>query len=201
MNPADSPRRATASRLSVLSKRGGTVMKSAFAIALVLAMALATPAGAKENYHEKQINAETKEKFVDVMQSTQREMSPGGKYEFVQPKERVQIDQSFGEMTKLFDEYGTVSAMTQDAKVKLFNDQEIVNSILTKRDRDRVICTNQAPIGSHIPITQCHTYAQEVEAREGTKKQLDEWKRAPCVATWNGKGPPPPQCHTGGGGN
>lgn len=175
-------------------------MKSAFAIAIVLATLL-QPAVAKENYHEKKINAQTKETFADVMQTTQREMAPGGKYEFVQAKERVQIDRSLADMTKLFDEYGTVAAMTQDAKVQLYNDQEVVNSILTKRDRDRVICTNQAPIGSHIPVTQCHTYAQEVEARDGTKKQLEDWKRAPCVATWNGKGPPPPQCHTGGGGN
>jgi hypothetical protein len=178
----------------------GTVMKTAFAIAVVLAMVLAQPAFAKENYHEKQVNAETKDKFIDVVQSTQREMGPGGKYEFVQPKERVQIEKSFEEMTKLFDQYGTVSAMTQDAKVQLFNDQETVNSILTKRDRDRVICTNKAPLGSHIPVTTCHTYAQEVEAREGTKKQLDEWKRAPCVATPSGNGgKPPPQCYMGAG--
>lgn len=174
-------------------------MKSAFAVAVVFAMALIQPAVAKENYHEKQVNAETKDKFVDVVQSTQREMGPGGKYEFVQPKERVQIDKSFDEMTKLFDEYGTVAAMTQDAKVRLFNNQEIVNSILTKRDRDRVICTNQAPIGSHIPVTTCHTYAQEVEAHEGTKKQLDEWKRAPCIGTPSKSGAPPPQCYMGPG--
>ena len=67
-------------------------MKSAFAVAVVFAMALVQPVVAKENYHEKQVNAETKEKFVDVVQSTQREMGPGGKYEFVQPKERVQIE-------------------------------------------------------------------------------------------------------------
>jgi hypothetical protein len=174
-------------------------MKTAFAIAIVLAMAEVQPACAKENYHEKQVNAETKDKFVEVTQNVRREMDPGGKYEFVQPKERVQIDRSFEEMTKLFDEYGSVPAMTQDAKVKLFNDQETVNSILTKRDRDRVICTNQAPIGSHIPVTTCHTYAQEVEAREGTKTQLDEWKRAPCVATPSGNGAPPPQCYMGPG--
>ncbi len=102
-------------------------------------------------------------------------------------------------MTKLFDEYGSVPAMTQDAKVRLFNNQEIVNSILTKRDRDRVICTNQAPIGSHIPVTSCHTYAQEVEAHEGTKKQFDEWKRVPCIGTPSKSGAPPPQCYMGPG--
>jgi hypothetical protein len=174
-------------------------MKTAHAIAAALALILLQPAIAKENYHEKQVNAETKDKFADVVQSVQREMAHGGKYEFVPPKERAQIDTSFADMTKLFDEYGSVSAMTQDAKVRLFNDQEVVNSILTKRDRDRVICTNQAPIGSHIPVTSCHTYAQEVEARDGTKRQLDEWKRAPCIGTPSKSGALPPQCYMGPG--
>ena len=110
-------------------------------------------------------------------------MDTGGKYEFVPPDERTKIDKSFGEMTALFDQYGSVSAMNQDAKVKLFNDQEVVNSILTKRDRDRVICTNQAPVGSHIRQTSCHTYAQEVQAHQETQKQMTDWKVMGCAGS------------------
>ena len=173
-------------------------MKKAFTLALVLSLPLFHSAFAKENYHEKALNADTKESFAVVSENIRGEMQKGGRYEFVQPKERGQIDQSLTEMTALFEKYGSISAMTQDTKVKLFNDQETVNSILTKRDRDRVICTNKAPIGSHIPVTTCHTYAQEVEAHEGTKKQLDEWKRGNCVASPSA-GSPHPQCFMGGG--
>ena len=67
-----------------------------------------------------------------------------------------------------------------ETKAKLFNEQEVVNSILTRRDRDRVICKNEAPIGSHIPVTTCHTYGQEVEAREATHNPLDQWKNDAC---------------------
>ena len=91
-------------------------------------------------------------------------------------------------MTALFDQYCTVSAMNQDAKVQLFNDQEVVNSILTKRDRDRVICTNKAPIGSHIRQTTCHTYAQEVQAHQETQKQMSDWKVMGCAGTSSGRG-------------
>ena len=71
--------------------------------------------------------------------------------------------------------------MKEDQKIALFNAQETVNSILTLRDRDRVICKKEAPLGSHIPLTRCHTYEQEVEAREGTKKIMDDWGRPLCV--------------------
>ena len=163
-------------------------MKATVALAIALSMAVLTPCSAKENYHEKQVNADTKEAFADISQNVRREMDHGGKYEFVPADERAKIDKSFGEMTALFDQYGTVSAMNQDAKVKLFNDQEIVNSILTKRDRDRVICTNQAPIGSHIRQTTCHTYAQEVQAHQETQKQMSDWKVMGCAGTSSGRG-------------
>ena len=174
-------------------------MKTAIAMAIALSVFTLQLAVAKENYHEKTINADTKEAFATVVAGVRGEMVDGGKYEFVQTKERVQIDEKFNDMTTLFDQYGTVSAMTQDAKIRLFNDQEVVNSILTKRDRDRVICTNKAPIGSHIPVTSCHTYAQEVEAREGTKKILSDWSRPQCVSAPSKSGAPPPQCYMGSG--
>lgn len=163
-------------------------MKATVALAIALSMALLAPCSAKENYHEKGVNAETKESFADLSQNVRREMDHGGKYEFVPPDERVKIDKSFGEMTALFDQYGTVSAMNQDAKVKLYNNQEIVNSILTKRDRDRVICESKAPVGSHIRQTSCHTYAQEVQAHQETQKQMSDWKVMGCAGTPSGRG-------------
>jgi len=153
--------------------------KCFFLIALVVAVA-ASAAGAKENYHEKTVNADTKEKFVEIATDVRQEMEGGGRYEYVKADERKTIDHKLTEMEALFNENGSVQNMKQDTKVKLFNDQEVVNSILTRRDRDRVICKNEAPLGSHIPVTSCHTYGQEVEAQEGTHNQLDEWKRGAC---------------------
>jgi hypothetical protein len=101
-------------------------MKTAIAFAIALSVFTLQFAVAKENYHEKTINADTKDAFATVVASVRDEMQDGGKYEFVQKKERAEIDAKFNDMTALFDQYGTVSAMTQDAKVRLFNDQEVV---------------------------------------------------------------------------
>ena len=49
-----------------------------------------------------------------------------------------------------------------------------------------MICKKEAPVGSHIPVTTCHTYAQEFEAREGSKKMMDEWSRDPCRGACGG---------------
>jgi hypothetical protein len=161
--------------------KGANAMKPLSTLMLVLlACLLAFSATAKENYHEKQLNSDTREKFDDVAASVRDEMQTGGRYEYVTPDERRTIDQMLGEIEALFEKNGSVAGMSQDTKVQLFNAQEVVNSILTRRDRDRVICTNTAPLGSHIPVTTCHTYGQEVEAREGSQNQMDEWRRGPC---------------------
>jgi hypothetical protein len=177
-------------------------MKTLIAAAIAASIAVCGVAVAKESYHEKTFNADTAEKFDATAEYVRKEMEKGGRYQYVKPEERKKIDTALGDMSKLFAENGSVAAMNQDTKVKLFNDQEVVNSILQQRDGDRVICTNQAPIGSHIPVTSCHTYAQEVEARQGAQKQMADWKLGACSATGASAkgGSPNQQCMMGGGG-
>ena len=171
--------------------RGSTFLNATLvAIALVLA---ALPAAAKENYHEKTLNADTREKFQAVAESVHNEMQPGGRYEYVKPQERATIERSLAEMDALFAATGGVEHMKQDDKVKLFNEQEVVNSILTRRDRDRVICEDKPKLGSHVRTTNCHTYGQEEEARRGSQDTMGEWTRRGCaVAGCVGSSPPRP---------
>ncbi len=167
-------------------------------VAAVLAVA-ANPAAAKETYHEQTFNADTREKFQAVADDVRKEMEPGGRYEYVKPRERTQIEQSLAEMDALLEANGGVEHMKQDDKVKLFNDQEVVNSILTRRDKDRVICDNAPKLGSHVRSTGCHTYGQAEDARRGSKDQMDEWSRRGCsVAGCVGSSPPRPSMSNGG---
>lgn len=176
---------------------------STFPHATLLAAALALVAAAataKENYHEKTFNADTPEKFHAVAEDVRKEMEPGGRYEYVKAKERVTIEQSLADMEALFTATGGIEHMKQDDKVKLFNDQEVVNSILTRRDKDRVICEDAPKLGSHVRSTNCHTYGQAEDARRGSKDQMDEWTRRGCAtAGCVGSSPPRPTTQSGGG--
>jgi len=40
--------------------------------------------------------------------------------------------------------------MDNGTQIELFNQQELVNSILTRRDRDRVICERGSLTGTHL---------------------------------------------------
>jgi len=149
-------------------------------LSLVATLAVAGPSFANEKYNEPSVKADTKEAFTEIATTVRKEMDGGGRFEYLKPQERTQVDQGLDQMTALFDKYGSVSAMNEQAKIELFNTQEKVNSVLTLRDRDRVICKKEAPVGSHIPIVQCHTYGQAEDAKRGTEKQMADWKRAQC---------------------
>jgi len=149
-------------------------------LSLVATLAVAGPSFANEKYNEPSVKADTKEAFSEIATTVRKEMDGGGRFEYLKPQERTQVDQGLDQMTALFDKYGSVSAMNEQAKIELFNTQEKVNSVLTLRDRDRVICKKEAPVGAHIPIVQCHTYGQAEDAKRGTEKQMADWKRAQC---------------------
>src|SRR4051812_6872543 len=156
--------------------------KLTFALVVALATCCAGLASGKEHYREGSVKADTKDAFEKVAASVREGMESGGRYEYVKPAEQQTIEKKLTEMGTIFDQAGgSVANMKEDQKIALFNAQETVNSILTLRDRDRVICKKEAPVGSHIPVTSCHTYGQEVESREGTKKILGDWGRPLCV--------------------
>ncbi|MGH8158444.1 MAG: hypothetical protein ACREPQ_10005 [Rhodanobacter sp.] len=113
------------------------------------------------------VKAQNKDDFTAVVAAVHQQMQQGGRYEFVDKGEREKVDASFSDMQTLFDKYGTVAQMDESAKVQLFNDQEAVNAILTRRDDKRLVCESVSPIGSHIPRTSCRTYREiELEHRQ-----------------------------------
>lgn len=113
------------------------------------------------------VKAENKGDFATVVMAVHQQMQPGGRYEFIDQKNRQKIDTIFADMQSLFDKRDTIAQMNQDEKVQLFNDQEAANAILTRNDDKRLVCETVAPIGSHIPKTSCRTYRDiEMERRD-----------------------------------
>lgn len=118
------------------------------------------------------VNADTKENFEAVAAAIQKQMTPGGRWQFVSPSERTTIDGNFADMRKLYDQYGAVDKMDSDAKLRLAVDQSSINAILTKKDGDRLICESVVPVGSHLPVKTCRTYAQIQGEQRNSQEQL-----------------------------
>lgn len=131
------------------------------------------------------VKAENKDDFTAVVAAVHQQMQPGGRYEFVDKGEREKVDASFTDMQSLFDKYGTTAQMNQDTKIQLFNDQEAVNAILTRRDDKRLVCESVAPLGSHIPRTTCRPYREiELEQRQ-TQNYVQHMQQVQAVKGGN----------------
>jgi hypothetical protein len=145
--------------------RRAEAMKTLIAAA-TLSIALAGIAGANEPYGEKPLDANTAQTFQSTAAGVRSEMRPGGRYAFVNTTERARVDAALSDIDKVYAERGD-GRMDQDAKVRVFNDQELVNSILERRP-DRTICSNEVATGSLVRVTKCATYAVELGVRDAS---------------------------------
>lgn len=127
----------------------------------------------------KAVNADNKDDFSGVAAAVRQEMAAGGRYEFVDRSERSTIDARLTEMQALLDKYGSVAQMNSDAKIKLMNDQEEVNAILTKRDSNRKVCESRPPTGSLLPQSVCRTYGDIERSRRDSQKFMHDAMAVP----------------------
>lgn len=130
---------------------------------------------------KKAVVADTPEKFDLLVTAIQQEMEPGKRYEFLNSRNRQVVNHSLDQMAAMLNVSGSVDAMSQEDKTRLFSIQEEVNGILTKNADDRVVCTHSPPTGSHIPMTECKT-VRELEQRRKAARikqyEMEDTQRA-----------------------
>jgi len=122
------------------------------------------------------VNADTKENFEAVVAGIHKQMEPGGRWQFVDKGQRSTIDARFSDMRSLFDKYDSVAAMDQANRLRMLDDQQAINAILAKDDGNRVICKSDLPVGSHIPVTTCHTLAEIKFQQEKSQKSMRDFQ-------------------------
>ena len=143
-------------------------VKSSTTAAASSAQIAQTPAGKTGTF----VNAGTKAAFEAAVQATRQEMNTGGRFEFADRLQRETINGRFAAMQALFDKYGSVDRMPDDAKLELFNDQEKINGILTRTDANRLVCRTELPVGSHLPVKHCRTYGEIRRSERDTVNDL-----------------------------
>jgi hypothetical protein len=145
---------------------------SSAAVFLALALA-ALPVAAKDKV-EPAFNADTKDAFVTASSRVRTGMDKGGRYADVSAGERQTIDSKFTQIGALFDKSASVAQMSDAEKKQLASDQQDVNTILAKRDSERMVCKSVAPIGSHIPVKTCRTAREIAEDQHNVKQFMDD---------------------------
>lgn len=141
------------------------------------------------------VRADTKQRFDDVAAAVRKEMAPGGRFEFVSGLERHTVDQRLADMQALFNRFGAVAKMDADSKVRLFDDQEKIDGILTRNDSNRQICIREIPVGTHFPKMMCRTYGEIRRLQQSNSNFMLRGNIQPPNVNLGHTGPPPGSTH------
>lgn len=119
------------------------------------------------------VNASDKDSFQTVSEWVRKQMDAGGRYAETSGEERRVVNARLDEMATMFEQKPSVDQMSVDEKKKLLVDQEEINSILGKRDGERLICKSERPIGSNLPVKTCQTARERDQRRREDNRELE----------------------------
>ena len=113
-----------------------------------------------------------KEALIDALHSkTYYEISDENKIRVVEALKRME-DKLAG--------IGAISDLSETDKLAVFNDQELINNLLTEAAEDsRLVCKREKKLGSNMPVNTCMTVAQRREAQRKAQEQLRNSARGP----------------------
>jgi hypothetical protein len=120
--------------------------------------------------------------FQAQSQVIRRDLNEGKLYSELDQKQRGEVTAALDRIDVALQSHGNVAALPEETKLRVFNDQELVNTILTKgRDDSRLLCTRETPVGSHRPVNSCKTVAERRRDRERSQDTMRDLQRAPAL--------------------
>jgi len=141
------------------------------AIGIVFVL-LATPALADDSR-----SIDMQQEFSVQRTRILQDLEDGKTYSEIAPADRVAVVDALGRIRTALGTATSVDALSEAARIEVHNDQELVNTILTRARADsRLICEKRAQTGSHRRTTVCTTVAQrerqQNEAGDELKNRL-----------------------------
>jgi hypothetical protein len=120
--------------------------------------------------------------FTQQKALIERELGDGETYAEISSQDRATVREALNSIASKLDNAGGVEGLTGQQKADVFNEQEKINTILTKANADsRLICRREKKVGSHREITQCMTVAERRRASDSAQDVLHKTVRAPAL--------------------
>ncbi len=117
--------------------------------------------------------------FEAQRQAIEADLKDGKTYSELSDKDRVAVNEALDRMETALASAGGVTGLDAEQKVRVFNDQELVNSILAKAgDDSRLVCRREKQIGSNRITTQCMTALQRARQTEEARKTMTDSQRS-----------------------
>jgi hypothetical protein len=117
--------------------------------------------------------------FAKQRATIEKQLADGKTYVEISGGDLTRVRQALERMGGVMEGVASVDDLDPDRRVALFNDQEVVNTILTQAAADsRLICERTRPTGSRMPVSSCQTVAERNRRQENDQGELDKLQRA-----------------------
>ena len=145
----------------------------AFALLLGAGSALAAPSAAQKEPSEK-LRVATPAEFAASRALIEQAVSESEQYRDMQDQDRRDLAKALDRMQATLASIASVDELDDATKTQLYNDQEMINNVLTQvRDDSRMICKREKKVGSHRVTNICVTAGERRRRRERVKDVND----------------------------
>ncbi|CAN5600859.1 hypothetical protein BH23PSE2_BH23PSE2_09180 [soil metagenome] len=101
------------------------------------------------------------------------DLNEGKRYAEIRSEDRDKVKSALDRMDKMLSTNAGIDSLGEREKVALFNEQELVNTVLTQAGEDsRLVCERQKKTGSHRAESVCKTVAQRRRERDASQDYL-----------------------------
>lgn len=108
----------------------------------------------------------------------EKRLADGKTYAEIAPGDRQRVQQALERMGGELEGMASTEQMQTEARTRLFNDQELVNNILTQAAADsRLVCEHHTPTGSRMRVTTCETVAERERRMQNDQNELRKLQR------------------------
>jgi hypothetical protein len=120
--------------------------------------------------------------FAGQQQAIESDLADGKTYAEISEGDRLAVKGALNRISAALGGVESVEHLSEQKKADVFNDQELINSILTQAGADsRLVCTREKKVGSHRTSTQCYTVAERRRMREQSEAEMRKNFRSPIM--------------------
>ena len=111
-------------------------------------------------------------------------LADGETYAEIKTEDRRKVGVALDRIAEVLAGRPSAASLSEAEKVAVFNEQEVVNTILTRARADsRMVCTREKTVGSHRTTNVCYTVAERRRMREQTQNALIDNRRVQLPAS------------------
>jgi hypothetical protein len=118
----------------------------------------------------------TAETFSERRHELVSEIETGETYAEISSMQKRDVIESLDRMGTWLESAGSVDAMSDEQRIRLFNEQEKINTMLTGVAADsRMVCTREQTVGTRMRQTTCFSVAERRRRREADTEDANRW--------------------------